>query len=287
MGLDILTAKFLIGEMRRGVDFSRTLTLGRQEVYMSRPQYKSACSDLNLAFSDVPLFADGFFVGLGSERLAVLDASSYEGASLLHDLNQPLSSALLKDWSCVFDGGTLEHVFNFPQAIKTCMQLVKVGGHFISISPWNNWGGHGFYQFSPELFYRIFSQDNGFKIERILINHNGSWYSVVDPMSLGSRVEFYDRNPSLLYVSARRLKSTPIFYRWPQQSDYSKAWSSVESAGESPQGLASRLKLFLIAKFGLVERLQFFWRQQKMLRAKQIGGARWARPIPQSNGVPI
>jgi 2-polyprenyl-3-methyl-5-hydroxy-6-metoxy-1,4-benzoquinol methylase len=57
----------------------------------------------------------------------------------------------------VFDGGTLEHIFDYPTAIKNCMKMVKPGGHLLLTTPANNWFGHGFYQFSPELFYSFVS----------------------------------------------------------------------------------------------------------------------------------
>ena len=41
--------------------------------------------------------------------------------------------------------------------------MVKLGGHFIGVYPIDNFCGHGFYQFLPELFFRCFSQENGFE----------------------------------------------------------------------------------------------------------------------------
>ena len=69
---------------------------------------------------------------------------------------------LKNKYTLVIDGGCLEHIFNFPVAIKNCMEMLQEGGHFIGITPANNLMGHGFYQFSPELYFRIFSKENGF-----------------------------------------------------------------------------------------------------------------------------
>ena len=57
----------------------------------------------------------------------------------------------------MIDSGSLEHVFNISQALRNCLEMVESGGHFISIGPANNAMGHGFYQFSPELYFRILS----------------------------------------------------------------------------------------------------------------------------------
>jgi len=277
----------LVGEMRRGTVFSRTLTLGRQEINMSPNHYRSLCSDLNLEGAPVSSFADEFFVGLGAKTYEVLDASPYQGAGLVHDLNLPIPDSFPKQWSCVFDGGTLEHVFNFPQAMRTCMDLVSIGGHLISITPWNNWGGHGFYQFSPELFYRILSDDNGFRVKRMLMHQGVKWFSIKDPQTLGYRVEIHDCRPTLLYVSARRLNLSPIFSQWPQQSDYSKAWSpGAPTHGESAHSKSPRRFLAANQNFFL-EFVRALWRRQKSRRHQRTRQSLWAQRWPERHGAPI
>jgi len=42
-------------------------------------------------------------------------------------MSQPIDTIHKNKYDLVFDGGTLEHVFNFPVAIKNCMEMVKVG----------------------------------------------------------------------------------------------------------------------------------------------------------------
>jgi hypothetical protein len=36
-----------------------------------------------------------------------------------------------------------------------------------AVTPANNQMGHGFYQFSPELFFRVFSQENGYLLRAL------------------------------------------------------------------------------------------------------------------------
>ena len=60
-------------------------------------------------------------------------------------MNEAIPDSLKGKFSCVLDGGTLEHVFNFPQAIKNAMEIVAIGGHFLGVVPANNFSGHGFY----------------------------------------------------------------------------------------------------------------------------------------------
>ncbi len=85
-------------------------------------------------------------------------------ASITQDISKPLRSDLIGQFDLAIDGGTLEHVFNFPAAVANLMRLVKVGGAVYTQNPCNSLAGHGFYQFSPELMYRVFSKQNGFDI---------------------------------------------------------------------------------------------------------------------------
>lgn len=287
MGISLSSARFLISEMRRGVDFSKTLTLGRQGVYMQRSQYKMVCSLLNVQESRQATFADEFFAGLGTKSLDVLDASSYEGAGFTHDLNKPLPATLSKKWSCVIDGGTLEHIFNFPEAIKTCMQLVEQGGHLILITPWNNWAGHGFYQFSPELFYRLLSADNGFLLERMLVHRDGKWFSIKDPDSVGMRVEEHGSQPTQLFISAKKLKAIPIFSQWPQQSDYSKAWIAMSPPSAQPAACGESIKNRFLEQFPIMENIQTKWRNLKEGRIQKFRKNVSTEPVLQKNGIPI
>ena len=205
MGLSCKTACFLVGEARRGINFGETLVLGRQSIYMKGEEYQRACSYLDIPFSPDDSFADGFFVGLGAKILRYLDNSPYEGADLIHDLNLPIPASLEQKWSCVIDAGTLEHVFNFPEAIKNLMRLVKEGGHLLFITPWNGFAGHGFYQFSPEVFFRVLSQENGFAVEKMLVSHQGQWFSVEDPDHLRARVEATSCGPLEPIVTGKQI----------------------------------------------------------------------------------
>jgi uncharacterized protein with PIN domain len=155
-----------------------------------------------------------------------VDASDYEQATHIHDFNQPLPTSLANRFSVVHDGGTIEHVFNIPQAFKNCMEMVRVSGHFIQVNEANNYMGHGFWQFCPELIYRIFSGENGFQIKAVLL-HDGRWYKVDDPAVHHCRVELMNDRPTYICAIAQRVEDRRIFARFPQQSDYVEAWKQT------------------------------------------------------------
>ena len=115
-------------------------------------------------------------------------------------MNKEVPPSLKGQYSMVLDGGTLEHVFNFPVAIKNCMEMLRVGGHYIGITPTNNFMGHGFYQFSPELYCSIFTRENGFELVSVVAFEDtarAAWYSCADycPNSRDAKRRPF-RNPS-------------------------------------------------------------------------------------------
>jgi hypothetical protein len=146
-------------------------------------------------------------------------------------MNRPLPTELKAAYTMVYDGGSLEHVFAFPQAIQNCMEMLSVGGHFLGISPANNYAGHGFYQFSPELYFRIFTRDNGFQLEKLVVfpRDGRRWYAVSDPAIVGRRVTLTNSQPTLMAVLAKKINAAPAFARLPQQSDYSAKWRDASA----------------------------------------------------------
>lgn len=242
MGLDINAAQFMVAARKTGVRFENTLMLGRQSlnVYpqtMIRLLERSglAADKFKKAGADCA-YAEPFFEALGSQRVESMDNSDFEGAKFVHDLNQPIPADWHEQFDVVFDGGTLEHVFNFPTALRNSMELLRLGGRLFIHNCANNLCGHGFYQFSPELFYRTLSPENGFEVERMIIHRvgpYGSWYEVADPNAIRSRVELISFTPMHLLVQARRTAIKEIFAKAPQQSDYTVLWQASKTDNTS------------------------------------------------------
>ena len=238
MGLDAPAVRFLCAAKALGVDFTDTATIGRQHLICDAADLRAAFAALNVGldaaeFLRANKYADAFFQLLGARTVESVDFSDYEGATHTHDMNRPLPDALRGRFSAVHDGGTLEHVFNVPQGIKNCMEMVRVGGHFTQETVANNCMGHGFWQFSPELIYRVFSEANGYRVEAVLLREmvpGGAWYAVRDPEQVRRRVELCNRRPTYIFTIARRVREAEIFARTPQQSDYVAAWDGAGAA---------------------------------------------------------
>ena len=233
MGLETNAAALLLKIRRDDVPFGRVLTLGHQHLHLEPAAYRRMLARLGQPLTDeVPVYADSLLEAPGATAEEAFDASSYEGATRLHDLNEPVPVSWHEQFDLVFDGGTLEHVFNFPTALKNCMQMVKPGGRFVTVTLPNNWCGHGFYQFSPELFFRALGPENGFSVvEMYFADVEGRHvYRVVDPAAVRERVQLWTADPVFLLVHARRDAVCDIFSRVPQQSDYVSGWAAERFA---------------------------------------------------------
>jgi SAM-dependent methyltransferase len=224
MGIDAHSIRFLREARQDGVNFGSTITLGCQSISEAQ---ETLSAFTGVAGASERATSRRLFEAVGCTDFHQMDHSDYEGADVAHDLNVPLRSELESKFDIVFDGGTLEHVFNVAEGLRSCMRMLKVGGHFIGHSPANNWFGHGFYQFSPEFFWRAFSPENGFEILRLVAyepSGGGQWFEVRDPREVGERIELMGPFRVLLLVLAKKVREVPPFQKSPAQSDYAAAW---------------------------------------------------------------
>jgi hypothetical protein len=242
MGINIPTMQLFCCAKSIGADFSETMMIGRQTVNGPRDAIDAILGVIGISQDQAcrvleGQFAEPLFGLLGARHVSSLDVSDFEGANVIHDLNHPLPMSLTNRFSVVLEGGTIEHVFNIPQAFKNCMEMVRVGGHFIQVNPANNYMGHGFWQFSPELIYRIFSRENGFQIKAVLMHEHeilkrgasfGKWYKVEDPAVQHCRVELVNAKRTFICTIAQRVGDETIFARFPQQSFYVERWNQAQ-----------------------------------------------------------
>jgi hypothetical protein len=250
MGLLYADAARLWKARQAGVSFERTLTIGRQQIYLHERELEQlrrmhAAHGLLLHEYQFGEYAERFWREvIGVRVLDTIDKSDYEGASIIHDLNQPVSPELWEKYDSVVEAGSLEHIFNFPIAIANLMRMVKVGGTVFLTTVANNLCGHGFYQFSPELLYRIFSPENGFDATRVVFLEAGSpsvelvpitrSYEVADAKVVACRVGLLSKTPIMMMLESRKVRQMEPFVTTPQQSDYAAAWQKAQQdEGES------------------------------------------------------
>lgn len=275
MAVTASTAEFLAEARRGGADFASTLTIGRQATFVG-PLALGAILRRNglwpagegrrefmRRFADgPPWFADPYLRLLGARELHALDVSDYEGADIVHDLNEPVPAELERRFDLVLDGGSLEHVFDVATALRNYMRMVRVGGRLVVATMADGHCGHGFYQLSPELFFRALSERSGYRVERLHLagedldfsrpiagvnvvhdTSNGGRWEVADPEVVHERVQLRGRGGVVLLVEARRVADVEPLAEPPQQSDYEPLWTRPGArAGPIPDADAGALR---------------------------------------------
>ncbi len=164
---------------------------------------------------------ESFFRGLGFSKVESLDISKSEGADIAFDLNQQSPPENLRcRCDVLFDGGTLEHVFHVPNALANCSDMIRPDGWFVHLGPLDNWVDHGFYQFSPTIWFDWFMANNWEVTESTMIKMGKEWsFSVLPPGKLGTAGEM-DKAPYMHYLVARKL-SHATANAIPMQAYYS------------------------------------------------------------------
>src|SRR5262249_836538 len=152
----------------------------------------------------------------GASLVHSFDNSGYEGATFIHDFNTPITNH--ETYDTVIDFGSLEHIYNVPQAFANVSALCAVGGQILLALPASNQCVRGFWEFAAELFYSLYSGGNGYKETCVFLANvvdETHWYEVKPPTH-GGRAEVI--SPTPLVVLARTNKVGPL-RQDVQQSD--------------------------------------------------------------------
>ena len=220
MGIDIHAFNFLKFCTKNDVTLGNTLTLGRQGNSISWADPETGLVDKYCE----PMLKKQF----KASTVQSVDASDYENATFVQDLNKSWKCKGLvnKKFKTIIDAGTLEHVFNVPQALESIAKACELGGQIIHIQIHSDFCGHGFWQFSAELFQMWYSKDNGFADLEIFIAplyQKDFWYKCLPPNGM-QRFELSGRQIPISYILVRAKKiHVPKQYSC-YQSDYVSQW---------------------------------------------------------------
>ncbi|HZR21914.1 MAG TPA: class I SAM-dependent methyltransferase [Verrucomicrobiae bacterium] len=265
MGLDYRTLHLLATEVFKTHHPKSCICLGRPHYFGVNKETVRLCKEFRLEVRPELLegeyrqrFADNILKAFGILRLEHMDVFPEEGATIIHDLNTAIPEKLRNQFDLVLDNGTLEHIFNIPQALENCASLCAIGGCIVMIAPANNYCGHGFFQFSPELFYRAFCESNGFAETRVhLLDYGvlGTTLTLVDPALKKSRLEFINSSQVVMVGIARKTRDKkPFWTQWPQQSDYVVYWNTAERRN-ALEHQAPGFEVFLLNNFPRLSRI--------------------------------
>ncbi|RMH23065.1 MAG: class I SAM-dependent methyltransferase [Acidobacteria bacterium] len=293
MGIPRGSARLLLEEARRRPFRGALLELGKMQVFFGADELARWAQQHRVALAEVPqlslsadprLAAQGclsdrsFFSLLGFDEVTSADISRWEGADVTWDFNQPAPAELHQRFDAVYEGGTLQHVFDLPQALENVFQVLKPGGRVIhGMSPSSNHVDHGFYMFSPTFFADYYAA-NGFTIEKFYFFDyvpywiDGRFYSTrwrirpyrpgcLDHLSYG---RWGGRQTGLFVVATKGENATG--HVRPQQGAYRAVWrqEGERQAVETPVAGRTRPASRLLRLWKLAREILRRWGPKRL-----------------------
>ncbi len=210
-------------------------------------------------------------LGFRKEGIQSMDASGFEGAEVVHDLNQPAPDGLANRFDLIYDGGTIEHVFSVKDAFSNLARMCRIGGHVIHHSPSDRLN-HGFYNLNPDLL-RDFYSANGFEPVRLtyVAEPNHAWnadrhYLEFEPEALPFSLQPY--YSTHLHGVFRKVGDVPC--RVPQQRSFAALWGGEAKKPPWRGGRFRRLLRESSLLFDLPSRLVLPWVVRRWGRKQRL-----------------
>jgi SAM-dependent methyltransferase len=140
------------------------------------------------------------FWALGGCRVKALDVSPYEGAEIIHNLNEPIPDSLRESADFIVDGSTLDNVFDPAMALRNLAAILKPGGRLLMINAWSPRDGS--YQLCSPAWYFDFFVTNGFADCKTYVC-----------ISAGNRANTYWLDPAFMRTAEARIR-VPLLACW-------------------------------------------------------------------------
>lgn len=241
MGIDLAVFRKLleIAPQVAGNPRPASLMLGRQGVHIRPRQIERANRLLNdcglgattlKELSQDDGYSETMLENLGFGAAESLDFSEFEGATHVADLGAPLPEEFHDRYDFIFDGGTMEHIFNVPVALANVFRMLRENGVFFSVTNLNGFWWHGLYQFTPELVYSFWERSAGCQIldcAAVPQDTRKAEVHLPDPGKLGRRLGHLENKvpKGRVYIcyAVRKLPMAKLAGD-VYQSDYVTAW---------------------------------------------------------------
>jgi hypothetical protein len=244
MGVGVNELRAIALGKRLGLlQLDQTVTLGRQQNFLSQSDYDQLVKMSVLDRGEFPAtdFAEPLLKSMDASVVESIDASDYEGASIIADFNKPLEDQHHERFTCFIDFGAMEHIFNSHQVLENINKILQTNGTALLLSPANGYLGHGFYQFSPEFFYSALSPKNGFSDTIVILidwDKPEHWYYVKSPTVLQDRNQAPNKRYQVLCFT-RKIATVDTISA--QQSDYENLlWTQKDYKYVIPENSINR-----------------------------------------------
>ena len=227
MGIDLIGLKFIKFASNKK-SLGNVATIGRQKLLFTKKELNRLINE-NSDFMEGDYCENFLKKAFNVKAVDSFDNSDFEGATHIIDMNLPLQKKF-QYYDTIIDFGSLEHIFNVAQSLANVSNLCKQNGQILHYLPANNNCGHGFWQFSPEVFFSLYSEKNGYKNTEIFVinvHNNSNWWKV-HKQKQGERIELNSNVP--LYLAVRTEKVTEKTSQIVQQSDYLELWNKKDNS---------------------------------------------------------
>lgn len=197
------------------------LSLGCQDIYATYEELEAYFRQMGTPFKPVPnnelkyttsehfikhlkqpdyVHEDVFFQMLGIDNHQSLDVSDRDGATIIHNLNAAVPADLQERFAFVLDSGTIEHIFDVAAVLKNIVHMTRLGGFAAHFTPASNYVNHGFYSFSPTLFYDFYSLNGFANFESYLL-----FIDKDDYLKPCSYLEYHHKNYNPIFLNSDKL----------------------------------------------------------------------------------
>ena len=260
MGMTFQTFDLLKKNIDEFGELGDVLTLGRLGNQIDKKKLKLLGLESNIAFFEE--YCDSIFTNyFGANLVHSIDNSNFEGANIVFDMNEELKD-ITKQYDTIIDIGTSEHIFNVNQSLKNISKLCKRGGRIIHCLPANNQCGHGFWQFSPELFFSLYDESNGYQSTKLHLidSYDDKTYWQINKKPKNERLELNSFTP--LYIFVTTTKQSENIIQKAQQSDYDYVWN--KKSDNTQFETIKKSSLSIMCK-KIKDKIKFFFRNNYLL----------------------
>lgn len=248
---------------------ARCIMLGRAKMSSTPPQIKTAIQKYGLNQNVLEGWADEYLKWKGINHVEALDNSTFEGATIIWNLNKPITFSSnqkvldrLGSYDLVLDYGTSEHIFNPAVSFVNSFTLCRVGGFANLMLPVCGWVDHGFFQLSPSVFYAMENESLQLEYLFFWIYDSASskityWdglnpyfkehiHGAFDGSFLANCLEYLDK-PVMAWAVFRKVKNIDVddFLVNTQQLVYKGLWQGESPMDSSPAKLSAYRAKFL------------------------------------------
>jgi SAM-dependent methyltransferase len=97
-----------------------------------------------------------FFAAFSNCSVEAIDVSDYESAEIVHDMSVPIPDHLKGQFDFIYDGSSLDNIFNVATAMQNVSDLLKPGGRCVLMN-WSNSFPTAYAMLSPDWFMDFFA----------------------------------------------------------------------------------------------------------------------------------